>query len=268
MKNNFSVSIIIPCFNSERYIEETINSVFLQTISSWECIIINDGSVDRSEEIILNTIGQDKRFKYIYQENKGVCVARNTAIKSSSGEYILCLDADDLISENFLTETVKLLNQNPEVSIATSTVELFGKYKSTLKVVSHSLEKLLANNYIVVTSLFRRKDFDKVGGFKESMKEGFEDWDFWISILKNGGKVECVTSSVFYYRIQKKSRNSQTANANMPKLRFQLWENHKELYSKYYVDPTSYFEYQNIALSFEYKLGKFLFTPFRKIFGR
>lgn len=268
MKNNLTVSIIIPCYNNEKYIEETLDSVFLQNITSWECIIINDGSSDRSEELILNKIGQDERFKYIHQNNTGVCVARNNAIKYSSGEYLLCLDADDLISENFLEETIKLMNSSPEITVVTSTVKFFGRSKGILNVISYDMETLVAANQIVVTSLFRRVDFDRVGGFNENMKIGFEDWDFWISVLKDGGRVECAAMAVFHYRILKKSRNSETANVNMPKLRFQMWKNHKELFSKYYIAPTSYSEYQSVILSAEYRLGKMLLDPIRKILGK
>jgi glycosyltransferase involved in cell wall biosynthesis len=114
------VSIIVPCYNDEKYIEETLNSILKQRFSSWECIIINDGSTDQTEGVILKGICHDNRFKYIYQENTGVCIARNNAIKVANGEYILCLDADDLISENFLSETVDLLDSNPNITVATS----------------------------------------------------------------------------------------------------------------------------------------------------
>ncbi|MDQ6529598.1 glycosyltransferase family A protein [Flavobacterium sp. LHD-85] len=258
------VSIIIPCYNNGRFIEETLNSVFLQTFSSWECIIINDGSVDNSEEVILKKICKDDRFKYIYQNNAGVCVARNIAIEASQGEYVLCLDGDDLISKNFLEETVKLLDSKPNLTIATSVVKFFGRSSGVLNVVSYDMAVLLAENQLVVTSLFRRLDFDRVGGFNINMKDGFEDWDFWISILKQNGSVECTTKATFYYRLLNISRNNQISQEREKKLRFQMWKNHKELFLEYFVDPTSYFEYKRYADSMEYKIGRLLLNPIRK----
>lgn len=263
MEGEIKVSIIIPCYNSEKYILETINCVLSQTFFEWECILINDGSVDDTEKIILPILSKDNRFKYIFQENTGVCVARNNAIKFSTGDYILCLDADDLISENFLEETVRLLNRNPKISVATSIVKFFGRSKGVLKVVSYNIEVLLAENQLVVTSLFRRADFDRVGGFNENMKEGLEDWDFWISVLKNGGTVECATKAVFYYRLQNVSRNSQISIEKEKRLREQMWKNHKELFSEYFVSPTSNFEYKRIANSIEYKVGSIFLIPIR-----
>ncbi|CAM3673278.1 glycosyltransferase family 2 protein [Flavobacterium chungbukense] len=268
MNQEIKVSIIVPCYNSEKYLPETIKSILSQSFKFWECVFVNDGSIDGTENVILNAVSLDKRFRYISQNNKGVCIARNTAIGVSRGKYILCLDADDLISENFIEETVKILDKNLEVKVVASTVRFFGRKKGILTPLSYNIPTMLASNQLVVTSLFRKIDFDRVEGFNENMKDGLEDWDFWISILKNGGKVERCEQAVFFYRILKKSRNSEMAKVNMFKLRLQMWENHKELYSKYFVAPTSYSEYQSIEKSKEYRLGKLLLAPVRKILGK
>lgn len=259
------VSIIIPCYNQAIYLVETLVSVIEQTYINWECIIINDGSTDNSEEVILQYIKDDTRFKYINQKNSGVCIARNNAIKQSLGEYILCLDGDDLISENYLDETVKILDSKPEVKVATSIVRYFGRSKGFLKVVSYDLATLLAQNQLVITSLFRRSDFDRVGGFNINMKEGLEDWDFWISVLKKGGEVQCAKQALFYYRLQNVSRNSQITTEKEKKLRYQMWQNHKELFSEYFVEPTKCFEYIRCADSIEYKVGSIIIKPVRKL---
>lgn len=262
---NKKVSIIIPVFNAEKYLSETINSVKNQIFLNWECIIINDGSSDKSEEIALKNIAEDIRFNYVFQENTGVCIARNNAVKLSVGEYILCLDADDLISDNFLDETVKVLESDLTIKVATSTVNFFGRSKGVMKVVSYDLGTLLAENQIVVTSLFRRLDYERVGGFNENMKEGFEDWDFWISILKNGGTVQCASEATFFYRLLNVSRNSGISYDKEKKLRSQMWKNHQELFSEYFVDPLACFEYKRVANSIEYKVGNILLWPIRKI---
>ncbi|WP_432222939.1 glycosyltransferase family 2 protein [Flavobacterium sp. TMP13] len=270
MMNSFfpTVSLIIPCYNNEKYIKKTLTSVKEQTYSSWECIIINDGSTDNSEETILNYIEGDPRFTYKYQENQGVCTARNSAIKNfSKGKYILCLDGDDLISKNFIDETVEILESNTNVIIATSKIQFFGRSRGNFKVASYDMATLLAENQLVITSLFRKDDFDKVGGFNNNMSEGLEDWDFWISILKNNpsGQIKNAPNACFYYRLLNVSRNNQITEDKEKRLRYQLWENHKELFSLYFVDPTKSFEFRKYSNSIEYKLGKIILAPVRKL---
>ena len=79
----YLVSIIIPCYNLSQYLPETLDSVLAQTYQSWECIIINDGSIDNTEKITKLYVDKDKRFKYIYQNNQGVSSARNNGIRNS-----------------------------------------------------------------------------------------------------------------------------------------------------------------------------------------
>lgn len=268
MSQMIKVSIIVPVYNAEKYLAETIDSIKNQTFASWDCILLNDGSSDKSESVALKNIKNDSRFRYIYQENTGVCVARNNAIKLSQGEYVLCLDADDLISENFLDETIKVLESDPTIKIASSKVNYFGRKKGTMKVVSYDMNTLLAANQIVVTSLFCKEDFNRIGGFNENMKNGLEDWDFWISLLKGGGRIECAQNATFYYRLIKKSRNANVSGEKIKQLRHQLWLNHKELFSQYFVNPTDCFEYLSLRESPEYKVGIILLRPIRYLLSK
>jgi glycosyltransferase involved in cell wall biosynthesis len=265
MNQKSKVSIVIPYYNAVKYIEETIDSVSNQTYDNWECIILNDGSPDDGETIILNKVKNNPKFTYYSQENTGVCVARNNAMKHAKGEYILFLDADDLLSSNFLEETIKVLDADATVSVATSVVKIFGGRKKVLQVTSYDLPTIIGDNKIVVTSLFRKTDFDAVGGFNLNMKEGYEDWDFWIGVLKRGGKVICAEKATFYYRYLQKSRNNTIDIEKEQQLRKQMWENHKEVFSQYYIDPSVYFEYKRYANSIDYKVGHVIINPIRKM---
>ena len=91
------VSIIIPCYNQGNLLVNALGSVLKQSLSAWECIIINDGSTDNSAEIAKAFCAKDKRFTYIYQQNGGSATARNTGLKHVQGKYIQFLDADDII---------------------------------------------------------------------------------------------------------------------------------------------------------------------------
>lgn len=260
------VTVIVPCFNQGKYLADTLESVMLQTFYDWECIIINDGSTDNSEIVALSYVKKDRRFCYMYQENQGVCITRNNAIANARGEYILCLDGDDKISSNFLESMQSVLDEKPEVKVVTSTVIQFGKIRRTMPLTNYSLEELMGRNIFVITSMFRKADFEKIGGFNENMKKGLEDWDFWLSMLECGGSVICVEKACFYYRIRKKSRNNSISEEDYSILRKIIYENHKQLYSTFFFNPKYSFEYYQVAKSCEYKLGKLLFRPIRFLY--
>ena len=114
--NNDLVSIIIPVYNAEKYLMETLDSVLTQTYSSWECIIVDDGSTDTSKNIALDFCLDDKRFKYYYQTNSGPSVARNNGVEYTQGDHIQFLDADDvLLPERLELMTEESYNVNDKV---------------------------------------------------------------------------------------------------------------------------------------------------------
>ena len=104
------ISIITPCYNSQEYLRETISSVLNQSYRNFEWILINDGSSDKTEEIILEI--EDERIKYLYQENKGQCAASNLGLSQSKGQFIKFLDSDDLLNDTHLENLVKCIVDN------------------------------------------------------------------------------------------------------------------------------------------------------------
>jgi glycosyltransferase involved in cell wall biosynthesis len=208
------VSVITPCFNQGRYLEEAINSLLGQTYFNWECIIINDGSSDDTEKIALDLVTKDNRLKYIFQDHKGVSAARNNAILESSGKYILPLDADDLISQNYIEEGVTTLEEDDEINIVYCAAEKFGLQNGIWDNRNFDLKIMAYENMIFSTALFRRSDWDRVGGYEDLLEVG-EDWDLWLSIIETGGKVVKLPFTGFYYRVHERS-----------KIRTHNWETH------------------------------------------
>lgn len=264
--HNPLVSVITPCYDDGKYILETVKSVEKSTYANIEHIIINDGSTDAYTLEVLDKISIP-RVKVVHTQNQGVCKARNTAIKKSYGKYILPLDGDDLISTEYISRAVEQLEADEGVKIVTCNYRYFGKINRIVEVEPYSMEKLLGHNLYVVSSLFRRADFDRVGGFNVNMKYGLEDWDFWINILKCEGRVVILQGEQFFYRIKPchKSRNTSIKQDVNKELRSIIWENHREMYSHVFPDPLQSFEYLNIANSKEYRLGKILLAPIRKL---
>ena len=115
MKNHY-ISVIIPVYNLENYIENCLNSIVNQTYNELEILCVDDGSSDRSAEIIRSFCEKDARVKYFYQENDGVSAARNSGLEKAAGEYIMFVDSDDFIEKNMI-ETI-LKNKENDLTIS------------------------------------------------------------------------------------------------------------------------------------------------------
>ena len=106
------VSIIIPCYNAEKYIAETIQSVINQTYKNWELIVVNDGSTDNSPDIIKEFVANDNRIAFIDKPNSGVSDSRNKGLAKAKGAYIAFLDADDVWNFQYLEKQIENLQAN------------------------------------------------------------------------------------------------------------------------------------------------------------
>ena len=252
--NHPKISVIIPCYNHCQFIVEALESVLNQSFNNFECIIINDGSTDNTEEVVLNWIKVDERFKYFYQENGGLSSARNKGVSISSGFYILPLDSDDKISENYLEECSKVLESHYDVKIVYGEAYFFGNTNRKWNLDKYNFEDILYKNMIYCTGLYRKEDWKKVGGYDENLREGLEDWEFWIHILKNGGEVIKINNCNFYYRSKDTSMITKLILKNHYGYdsRVYIFEKHIELYRK-----TNFYD-----MYFEnYKLKKTIENP-------
>lgn len=266
------VSIVVPCYNKGRFLAETLDSVMNQCFTDWECVIINDGSSDNTETIAKEYCLRDERFRYISQGNLGVSAARNNGILQSSGKYLLPLDSDDLLSERYLSEAVPYMEGHPECKLVYPLVESFGAKTGLYVLGEYSYEKELLTNCIVCSAVFRRADYDNTSGYNINMKEGLEDWDFWLSLLSENDIVKRLDITGLYYRLSDDSRNTRALEYKR-ELYKTIVQNHPTKYEKYYDDilfyMTSYEPLKNkldrILNSFSYKLGEAIAAPYRKI---
>ncbi|NLP58167.1 glycosyltransferase family A protein [Lutibacter sp. B1] len=197
MYNN-KVSIIVPCFNQAKYLNNTLQSVYNQTYKDWECIIVNDGSTDDTEVVALNWSNKDSRFKYFFQNNNGVSVARNYGVKLAKGKYIQFLDSDDILEKNKINYQVKILDSNPEIDIIYSSSRYFFDgdllnfypihYNGIIPTIEinkndkNQKEVLLYRNICTICSSLYRKEILKKITFKKIV---FEDWFLHIECALN-----------------------------------------------------------------------------------
>ncbi len=207
------VSVVVPCYNQAVFIEETVNSILKSAYPAIEIILINDGSIDNTDEVCKNLESLHENVFYYSQPNSGPSVARNLGISNAKGRYILPLDSDDLISEDYICEAVKVLDANKEVKVVYCEAEKFGEKQGIWDLKPFSLQSLAINNMIFVSALYRKEDWEKCGGYSKDMVSVGEDWEFWISMLKNGGEVVKLPITGFYYRIRSNSRRKGMTNA-------------------------------------------------------
>lgn len=264
-KNKPIVSIIVPCYKQAHLLPETLESVWAQTYPNWECVMVDDGSPDNTEEVAKAYCEKDARFKYVRKENGGLASARNYGIAHSEGEYILPLDSDDLIVATYLEEAIERFTSHPETKLVYCQAERFGAENGLWDLPEYSYECLVGWNIIFCTSMYRRSDFNKTNGYNTNMKYGFEDWDFWLTFLKPEDVVYRIPKVLFYYRIKGGSM-LQTMGPTMEYTLKQLGKNHPDIYGKYTPDAL----WNGYALdyyknSLPYRLGMKILRPYRKL---
>ncbi len=197
------ISVIVPCYNQAQYLDECLQSVFDQTYENWECVVVNDGSPDNTEEVVKKWLEKSTRFKYIFKENGKMSSARNAGIKIATGEWILPLDADDKISPKYMELAEKEFDKG--YSVIYCEAEYFGVKKGRWNLREATLKNLAIHNLFFCSAFFKKIDWERVGGYDEKMIYGNEDYEFWIAILKDketnnwGFKIPEVC---FYYRVK------------------------------------------------------------------
>lgn len=229
------VSVIMPCYNDGKYIMEAIDSIVKQTYQNWELIIVDDGSDDEETKRIINEI-QNPKIKVFHTEHLRPAGARNYGIQKAEGTYILPVDSDDRIHEEYMEKAVKMIESNPRIGVVYCKAELFGEKSGFWNLPDYSFKHMLLDNIVFVTALFYKSDWEKVGGFNTSMAQGMEDYDFWLSILGLEREICQIPEVLFYYRIKPVSRttNFQDNCVQVQNTYQQIYYNHKEFYQKHY----------------------------------
>jgi glycosyltransferase involved in cell wall biosynthesis len=179
-----------------------VESVLRQTFRNFEIIIVDDGSTDiETLRILDDLVIKYPEITVIHQPNGHLANARNNGIVAAKGEYILPLDADDLLEPTILEKCVAVLDSDSSVGFAYVQARLFGDRDEIWVSQEYDFyDLLLGNNYIVATNLYRRQAWEQVGGYDESMREGYEDWEFLIRLGKIGWRGKFIPEPLFLYR--------------------------------------------------------------------
>ena len=207
------VSIITPCYNGEKYIKETIDSVIKQTYSQWEMIVIDDGSKDDSANIVRTYVANDSRIKLVQQTNAGSAAARNNGIRRANGQYIALLDADDVWHADFLEKQINYMKQYEAICVYCSYRRINMNSEEILrptyakKVVTSKDMRIM--NYIgCLTGLYDTSKYGKIY-LHESLKSVRDDYAYWYDIVSLEDKAYGNPEILADYRVLK---NSTTGN--------------------------------------------------------
>lgn len=174
MDNKVIVSIVIPLYNKEKFVAETLQSIKGQTFTSWEAMVIDDFSTDNSLKVVKDIMHKDSRFKLICdkQKKKGASASRNIGIKNAKGQYIIFLDADDILSPTCLESRVKYLDQNPHLDFAVFQMGLLGDNDKS-KLFTIKKENYLAAfikhdlPWTITAPIWNKSILKRVNGFDE-----------------------------------------------------------------------------------------------------
>jgi glycosyltransferase involved in cell wall biosynthesis len=204
------VSVIIPCYNYGRFLQETVGSLQKQSYQKWEAIIVDDGSVDDTASCVAALAQQDARVRYVYQVNQGVSAARNRGVSLARGEFVLFLDADDLLTPEKLQSHVEHFRRCPRVSISYSKFRYFSDSRPDVYFSNYGLDScrewsrpvsglgrksfpvfVRKNNLPLQAAAFRHSLLREVGLFDQGMR-ALEDWDYLLRCILRGAYMECL----------------------------------------------------------------------------
>ena len=203
------VSIITPCFNGEKYVSETIESVIAQTYQNWEMIIVDDGSTDNSVQTVEEYLKKDKRLILVQQGNSGSAVARNKGIQQASGQYIALLDADDLWMPDFLEKQIAFMEEKDAVCVSCAYCFIDESSKQTQTVVRpmkiiRENDMLVMNRIGCLSGLYNAQKYGKIF-LREELKSMRDDYAYWLDIVKLEGKAYGNPEVLAQYRVLKSS---------------------------------------------------------------
>ena len=233
-EEDFLISIVIPVYNAEKYLEQCLNSIKDQTYKNFEVILVNDGSIDHSESICMDFVKVDTRFKYFTKVNGGASSARNFGLDHVTGDFITFIDADDWVDENHLEVLINNIKENNS-DMAVSSIKKFDNVSNfEFRVYSNQEKYLLnynklnreeflvilpklihaSNSYKIAVSKLFKKELVSDVRFDESIIYG-EDLEFFFKLYLNINSISYVDEVTYIYRLHDESSSSKFGQLHM-----------------------------------------------------
>ena len=222
------VSIVIPCYNPQPFLLDTLASARAQSHSNIEIILVNDGS-DRSDSVPIIERASREADLFLALPHAGLAATRNAGFRAARGRYVAALDADDLIEPEFIAECAAALDSSPGAAFAYTDLRVFGRRDYTERLPEYNLYHLLDRNIVCGAAVIRKEAWAEAGGYDDSMRLGYEDWELWLRLGARHRFGRRIPKPLFLYRRQGPSL-FDAALAHHAELTGQIREKHPELY--------------------------------------
>lgn len=218
------VSVITPCYNGERFIAETIESVLGQTYPRWEMIIVDDGSADRSAQIAEEYAARDERIQVLRQQNAGTACARNNAMRRAQGRYIALLDSDDVWEPDFLEKQLAFMRRTQSICVCSA----YRRIDEHSREIQHPTRPLsvitpkdmrVMNRVGCLTGLYDSQKHGKVY-LHEELKSLRDDYAYWYDIVALEGRACGNPEILARYRVLTGSTTGNKLNLVSKQYRF------------------------------------------------
>jgi glycosyltransferase involved in cell wall biosynthesis len=223
-----AISIIVPCYNGGQYLDALLASIRAQTYRDFELLVVDDGSTDPATRDKLASL--DGAFRVIRQENRGLAAARNTGFREARGDLVLPVDCDDQLDPSFLAETHAALASAPDdVAFVFTHMRLVGARTGVRPCHFDRFDQLFLND-LPYGMLIRKRAWQAIGGYDESMREGYEDWEFNIRLAASGYRGIEVPKPLLIYHV---STSGMLVSVSIPR-HGTLWrrirDKHRDLF--------------------------------------
>lgn len=222
-----AVSVIVPCYNGGRFIDQLEATLAAQTFRDFETIVVNDGSRDDTKARLDRL---PPSFTVIHQSNQGPGAARNTAIKAARADLILALDCDDQLDPTYLEETVAVMRGAPaDVGFLFTHERMTGQRQGVEPRYFKLFDQLFINR-VPSCLMFRKAAWQAAGGYDESMREGYEDWEFTIAMAAAGYRAIEIPKALFTYRVSDEGLLLRMSSKMHAELWRRMRRKHRDLY--------------------------------------
>lgn len=235
------IEAVITSFNQGNMIFEAVRSLCEQTLLPARIIIVDDGSTDKKSLEILDAITAETSIPVpidvVHQKNSGVSAARNNGIRMTETPMVFILDGDDKVEPLYIERVRRLLRENPSMAAASSWMHTFGVLNSVIHPDGGGIIEFLVRNRCPASHILRRVIWEKCGGYDESMRSGFEDWDFFLSMLETvpDARIGIVPELLINYRTAPASSNIRSMSKRLELMRC-LIRKHSQSYQTHIED--------------------------------
>lgn len=219
-------SVVVPAYNAAETLAETLDALQAQTLETWECVVVDDGSSDNTRAIAEEFVGKDPRMTVIHQQNQGSAGAYNTGVRNGRGDFVVICSADDILLPNHLEAMASFIDAEPDYDIYSSngyfwlpgqSRELVYSESDRGEITSLSLAEVILWCFYSVGAAYRREWHDRVGGYRLDVFG--EDYDFWMRAMAMGARHRYTPEALSLHRKTDSQKSADVERAYLSDIR-------------------------------------------------